>query len=100
MVCRVRWDNRGTSSQPEDFFCFEDLRFLEPGSIPAASTIFRRFIRIEDRSMGEKLIEIARRVEGQPWNRPGTDKTWVLNAMSARQQFEQEVREAKRVRAD
>ena len=50
--------------------------------------------------MGEKLIEIARRVEGQPWNRPGTDKTWVLNAMSARQQFEQEVREAKRVRAN
>lgn len=40
MVCRVPWDDRGTSSQSEDLFCFEDSRFLERGSIPAASTNF------------------------------------------------------------
>ncbi len=33
--------------------------------------------------MTEQLIEIAMRIENQPWNRPGADKTWVLNAMSA-----------------
>ena len=35
---RVPWDTRGTSIQSEDFFLFGRLRFLEPGSIPAAST--------------------------------------------------------------
>ncbi len=48
--------------------------------------------------MSESLGEIAKRIESQPWNRPGTDKTWVLNAMSAQQQFQKEVRRAKRVR--
>jgi hypothetical protein len=36
---RVPWDNRGTSFHSGDFFLFARLRFLEPGSIPAASTI-------------------------------------------------------------
>ena len=47
--------------------------------------------------MSERLIEIARRIESQPWNRPGTDKTWVLHALWTQQRFEQEVRRAKRV---
>lgn len=47
--------------------------------------------------MSEHLIEIARRIESQPWNRPGTDKTWVLYALWTRQRFQQEVRQAKRV---
>ncbi len=45
--------------------------------------------------MSKRLIEIARRIESQPWNRPGTDKTWVLNAMSTQQQFIREIQQAK-----
>jgi hypothetical protein len=47
--------------------------------------------------MTEQLIELARRIEGQPWNRPGTDKTWVLQAMSTLLKFREETRRAKRV---
>jgi hypothetical protein len=36
----VPWDNHGTSVYESDFFDFGRLRFLEPGSIPAASTSF------------------------------------------------------------
>jgi hypothetical protein len=50
-------------------------------------------------AMSGSLSEIAKRIEGQPWNRSGTDKTWVLNAMSAQRRFQQEVRQAKRVPA-
>jgi hypothetical protein len=49
--------------------------------------------------MSERLTEIAKRIESQPWNRPGTDKTWVLNAMSTQRMFQKEVRQAKRVRS-
>ncbi len=49
--------------------------------------------------MSDLLCEIARRIESQPWNRPGADKTWVLNAMSTQQQFQKEVGKANRVRA-
>jgi hypothetical protein len=35
---RVPWDNRGTNVYGRDFLDFGDLRRLEPGSIPAAST--------------------------------------------------------------
>ena len=37
---RVPWDNRGTTFQSPDFFVFADLRRLDAGSIPAASTKF------------------------------------------------------------
>lgn len=47
--------------------------------------------------MTERLIELARRIESHPWNRPGADKTWVLNAMWNQLQFEREIRQAKRV---
>ena len=47
--------------------------------------------------MTDRLIELARRIEHQPWNRPGTDKTWVVNAMWNQLQFANEVRQAKRV---
>ena len=47
--------------------------------------------------MTECLADIAKRIESQPWNRPGTDKTWVLNAMATHLQFRQEIRKAKRV---
>jgi hypothetical protein len=39
---RVPWDNRGTSLESQDFLDFVDLRFLEPGAIPAASTNLQR----------------------------------------------------------
>lgn len=45
----------------------------------------------------ESLFEIARRIARAPWNRPGTDKTWVLNAMAQGLRFQREVRQAKRV---
>ncbi len=47
--------------------------------------------------MSESLTDLAKRIESKPWNRPGTDKTWVLNAMSTHLQFRDEVRKAKRV---
>jgi hypothetical protein len=49
--------------------------------------------------MSESLIELARRIQERPWNRPGTDKTWVLHAMWTQQRFESEVRQASRVGA-
>jgi hypothetical protein len=52
----------------------------------------------EELSMSPTLSELAKRIESQPWNRPGTDKTWVLNAMSMHRQFRREVSQAKRVR--
>ena len=51
----------------------------------------------EELRMSESLAEIAKRVEAQPWNRPGTDKTWVLNAMADQLRFRAEVRKSKRV---
>jgi hypothetical protein len=47
--------------------------------------------------MTQSLIELAERIEAQPWNRPGTDKTWVLQAMSAVLRFQGEVRQARLV---
>jgi hypothetical protein len=49
--------------------------------------------------MSEKLIEFARRLQQRRWNRPGTDKTWVLQALSQHQKFAEEVRSAVRVAA-
>ncbi len=46
--------------------------------------------------MDQRLIELARRIQKQPWNESGSDKTWVLEAMRQSQLFAQEVREAKR----
>jgi hypothetical protein len=48
--------------------------------------------------MSESWSEIARRIESKPWNRPGADKTWVLNAMSTHLKFQEEIRKAKRIR--
>lgn len=47
--------------------------------------------------MADRWIEIARRIQAQPWNRPGTDKTRVLNALSQHRLFAWEVRNARRV---
>jgi hypothetical protein len=47
--------------------------------------------------MDQELIELAERIESRPWNRPGTDKTWVVNAMSTFLKFRGEVFQARRV---
>ena len=36
-------------------------------------------------------------LESRPWNRPGSDKTWVLVSMTAHQRFMRAVRSATRV---
>ena len=48
--------------------------------------------------VSESFDRIARRIEAEPWNRPGTDKTWVLNAMADQLRFRAEVGKSKRVR--
>jgi hypothetical protein len=50
--------------------------------------------------MSDRLTELARRIEAAPWNRPETDKTWVLNAMWEYRLFQEEVRDARRVASD
>ena len=47
--------------------------------------------------MSERLIAFARWLQQQSWNRPGTDKTWILQALWQHQIFSQEVRNAERV---
>jgi hypothetical protein len=48
--------------------------------------------------MTDRLIELARRIQQRPWNRPGTDKSWVLHAMWQHQVFQREVRKAQGAR--
>lgn len=47
--------------------------------------------------MAETLSEIARKISNAPWNRPGSDKTWMLDAMAQALKFQHEVRRAKRI---
>ena len=46
--------------------------------------------------MSRKLTELANRIQQQPWNRPGSDKTWVVEAMATYRKFQNEVRQARR----
>jgi hypothetical protein len=50
--------------------------------------------------MSDRSRELARRTESSPWNRAGTDKTWVLQAMWEYRLFQEEVRNARRVAPD
>jgi hypothetical protein len=45
----------------------------------------------------EELLELARQLEAHPENRPGSDKTWVLNRMRRFQRFMRFVRDHKRI---
>jgi hypothetical protein len=47
--------------------------------------------------MDAELLRLARWLEAQPWNRPGTDKTWVLKSMGASLELRRAVQRAKRV---
>ncbi len=55
----------------------------------------RRSARLID--VNADLLRIARWLERQPWNLPGTDKTWVLTAAWAAYRFHREVERAQRV---
>ena len=44
--------------------------------------------------METDLLRIARWLERQPWNRPGTDKAWVLETLWTAREFQHEVRRA------
>jgi len=33
--------------------------------------------------MDQRVIELARRLQGASWNRPDNDKTWVLAALAS-----------------
>jgi hypothetical protein len=46
--------------------------------------------------MPERLIEIARRIQAQRWNRPGTDKTWLLHALWEHRLLQAELLRARR----
>jgi hypothetical protein len=48
--------------------------------------------------MTDRLIELARKIECQAWNRRGTDETWVLDAMRQRLRFEGEIRATSPIR--
>jgi hypothetical protein len=49
--------------------------------------------------MADHLTKLAERIERRPWNRPGTDKTWVLAALSEHQKWLRAMKRAKRDRA-
>jgi hypothetical protein len=49
--------------------------------------------------MSDELIEIARWLERQPWNKPGTDKTWVFRGALTALRFWSELRRVDPARA-
>jgi len=49
--------------------------------------------------MEDHLTRLAERIERQPWNRPGSDKRWVLSALAEHQKWLRATKRAKRVRA-
>jgi hypothetical protein len=49
--------------------------------------------------MEDRLARIAAKIERRPWNRPGTDKTWVLSALAEHQKWLRAMKRAKRVSA-
>jgi hypothetical protein len=48
--------------------------------------------------VSDELIRLARWLEAQPWNRPGSEKSWVLRCHWSAFLFTREVRRAVRVR--
>jgi len=45
----------------------------------------------------KRLIRLARKLQDRPWNRSGTEKTWVLQMMWQQRLFMREVQQARRV---
>lgn len=50
------------------------------------------------RRVRDRLAQLGRRLQNAPWNRPGADKTAIVNAMWQGQRFAREVRRAVRER--
>ncbi|MEX2208212.1 MAG: hypothetical protein WEF50_18470 [Myxococcota bacterium] len=48
--------------------------------------------------MVDHLARLAERIERRPWNQPGSDKTWVLSALSEHQKWVRATKRARRVR--
>lgn len=73
-------------------FSWENGIGFGPGHVAA-------FLRVRhNRSMPRPTLKrLARTLEKRPWNRPGTDKTWVLRAMAGYRRFLRTIRSAKRV---
>ncbi len=44
--------------------------------------------------MSEWLLELARRIQNEEWNRSGSDKTWVLETMWEYLRFQAELRQS------
>jgi hypothetical protein len=40
----------------------------------------------------DRIVQLARKLETRPWNRPGSDKGWVLRAMWQHVLFQQETK--------
>jgi len=53
--------------------------------------------RLDSAAVTEDLLRLARWLEAQPWNRPGSDKTWVLRTHWSGFLFSRELRRAVRV---
>jgi hypothetical protein len=51
----------------------------------------------QSRSRRRLWTEIAQRIQAEPWNLLGTDKTWVLNVLSQHRLFSNEGQNARRV---
>jgi hypothetical protein len=47
--------------------------------------------------MDAEMLRLARWLEAQPWNRPGTEKRWVLTSMWAWRLFAEARKRAVRV---
>ena len=53
--------------------------------------------RLASTAVDAELERLARWLQAQPWNRPGTDKTWVLQSAWAALRFREAVARAERV---
>lgn len=46
-----------------------------------------RDVEKEEESKEERLRDLARWIQGRPWNKAGTDKTWVFDAWRAHREL-------------
>lgn len=44
-------------------------------------------VSLDSVAVTDELIRLARWLEAQPWNRPGSDKTWVLRCADSFREF-------------
>jgi hypothetical protein len=66
-------------------------------SLPTRPPVERASEALDARTRA-RLREVADWLAARPWNRPGTDKRWVLAAMAESLAFHSQVVQAERVR--